>query len=438
MKKFFKKAIVVLLAAAVTASFSACGSKGQTDTSKNASNGPIVIKYPSFQIGVNSYAPVFSKNIEEFNKKYGDKIKVEVEEIPGDQAYVDKMKVLLSANELPDLVYAGGYNLLDPALEKNAVVDLTPYLNDDPEWKALFNKDVLDFNSRDGKVYSLPNERQVIGYFYNRELFSKAGINAPPETWDEFFKDCDKLKAVGITPISMDTADSGWLTSLWMNSMVGTNGDNGNKLMNTSNITDYTAPEFIDAFTKIQKMFKEYTTTDAIGGKYENGANNFLSGKTAMIANGPWMISDFEDTTKAPAGFVNKVGAAIFPGQGVFDAPMLGFFVASKDKEHADATVTLLKYLTSKEVQLRGFDMIGTMPVSTNIEIPQDIAKKHPLVAELISLANGAKYKYNNYQGLWYPNTLDELSTDYPALATGKMTPEEFANKLTEVANKNK
>lgn len=438
MKKIFKKAIVALLTGAITVSFAACGSKGQTDASKNTANGPVVIKYPSFQVGVNSYAPVFAKNIEEFNKKYGDKIKVEVEEIPGDQAYVDKMKVLLSANELPDLVYAGGYNLLDPALEKNAVVDLTPYLNADPEWKALFSKDVLDFNSRNGKIYSLPNERQVIGYFYNKELFSKAGISAPPKTWDEFFQDCDKLKAAGITPLSMDTADSGWLTSLWMNSMVGTNGDNGNKLMNTPNITDYTTPEFIDAFTKIQKMFKEYTTTDAIGGKYENGANNFLSGKTAMIANGPWMISDFEDTTKAPAGFINKVGASIFPGQGVFDAPMLGFFVASKDKEHADAAVTLLKYLTSKEVQLRGFDMIGTMPVSTNIEIPQDMAKKHPLVADLISLANGAKYKYNNYQGLWYPNTLDELSTDYPALATGKMTPEEFAKKLTEVANKNK
>ncbi|SKA91134.1 raffinose/stachyose/melibiose transport system substrate-binding protein [Caloramator quimbayensis] len=208
--------------------------------------------------------------------------------------------------------------------------------------------------------------------------------------------------------------------------------------MNTTNIKDFTTPEFIDAFTKIQKMFKEYTTTDAVGGKYENGANNFLSEKTAMIANGPWMISDFQDPTKAPAGFIDKVGAAIFPGQGVFDAPMLGFFIASKDKEHADATVTLLKYLTSKEVQLRGLEMVGTMPASTNIEIPQEVANKHPLITELIKLANGAKYKYNNYQGLWYPNTLDTLSTNYPALALNKMTPQEFAKKLTEAANKNK
>ncbi len=90
-------------------------------------------------------------------------------------------------------------------------------------------------------------------------------------------------------------------------------------------------------------MFKNYTTVDAIGGKYENAANNFLSGKTAIIANGPWMIPDFSDPEKAPEGFANKVGVAIYPESGVYDAPMFGFFIASKDKEHADATVKFFK-----------------------------------------------------------------------------------------------
>ena len=44
-------------------------------------------------------------------------------------------------------------------------------------------------------------------------------------------------------------------------------------------------------------MYQNYTTQDAIGGKYENAANNFLAGQTAMLANGPWMIGDFSDTS---------------------------------------------------------------------------------------------------------------------------------------------
>lgn len=215
---------------------------------------PITITFPAFQVGVNSGAPVLEENIRLFNeKKYGDEIKVEVEEIPGDQAYVDKMKILLSADDLPDLVYAGGYNLLDLAVGNAKLVDLTPYFEEDPSWKASFSESDLQFNARNGKYYGVPEEKQPIGYFYNKELFAKAGIEEPAKTWDEFFEQCDKLKEAGITPLSMDTADSGWVSGLWLGSIVGTNGQAGNDFMNTYNIKDYNTPEFLDAVTKLQK-----------------------------------------------------------------------------------------------------------------------------------------------------------------------------------------
>ncbi|HYE84157.1 MAG TPA: extracellular solute-binding protein [Clostridia bacterium] len=440
MGKGFKKTIALALVFVLVLSLAACASTKPSEANPanaEAKKEPVVIKYPTYQVGVNAAAPLLKVNVEEFNKLHEGEIVVEIEEIPGDQAYVDKIKVLLSANELPDLVYAGGYNLLDSALEKSAVVDLTPYLDADPQWKAMFADRDLEFNSREGKVYSVPEERQPVGYFYNKELFQQAGIPEPPKTWDEFFSVCDKLKAAGITPLSMDTADTGWLTSLWLSSIIGTSGDAGNQYMNTMNVKDYTSPEVLDAIVKIQKMFLEYTTSDAVGGKYENGANNFLSGKTAMVANGPWMISDFSDATKAPEGFAAKVGSAIYPNQGVFDAPMLGYFVASKDKAHADAAVEFLKFLTSKETQLRGLEMIGRIPTTDAIEITSDIAAKHPLLVELIDAMKDAKFRYNFYQTLWYPNVLDKMSTDYPALAMNKMTPEEFAKRLTETAQKN-
>ena len=88
-------------------------------------------------------------------------------------------------------------------------------------------------------------EGQVIGYFYNKDLFKQAGITEPAKTWDEFFQQCDKLKAAGITPLSMDTADSAWVTQLWMGAMVGTESDAGLEFMNTMNPTDYNTPEML-------------------------------------------------------------------------------------------------------------------------------------------------------------------------------------------------
>ncbi len=432
-----KKYLVFLLVMVLIFSLTACGSKNEETAINPEQKEPIVIKYPTFQVGVNPSAPLLKQNVEEFNKLHEGEIQVLIEEIPGDQAYVDKMKVLLSADELPDLVYSGGYNLLDSAMEKGAVVDLTPYLEADPEWRAMFAERDLEFNSRDGKIYGVPEERQLVGYFYNKELFQKAGVSEPPKTWDEFFQVCEIIKRAGITPLSMDTADTGWLTSLWLSSIIGTSGVAGNEYMNTMTVDNYMTPEFIDAMGKIQKMFVNYTTPDAVGGKYENGANNFLSGNTAMIANGPWMIEDFKDITKAPEGFIDKVGVAAYPGQGIFDAPMLGYLVASKDKEHADATVEFLKFITSKETQLRGLDAIGRIPTSPDIEITGSVAEKHPLLVELVNVSKDANNRYNFYQSLWYPNVLDKMSTDYPALALEKMTPEEFAQRLTDTAKKN-
>lgn len=58
----------------------------------------------------------------------------------------------------------------------------------------------------------------------------------------------------------MDTADSAWVTQLWMGAMVGTESDAGLEFMNTMNPTDYNTPEMIAAAEKIQKMYQNYTT----------------------------------------------------------------------------------------------------------------------------------------------------------------------------------
>ncbi|MCL2163397.1 MAG: extracellular solute-binding protein [Oscillospiraceae bacterium] len=397
--------------------------------------GPVTIKYPSFQVGVNSSAESFARIIAEFDSKYGDRVKIDVEEVPGDQAYIDKMMILLSANDLPDIIYTGGYNMLDMMLEKNAVVDLTPYLDADPDWKSSFDQRTLDFNSRGGRVYGLPDEADLIGYFYNTELFESAGVT-PPKTWDEFVEVCDKLLAAGITPVSMDTGDSAWLTNLWLSAILGTTPA-GNAFLDVVNPTDYSFPEMVDSLALIQTMFLKYTTRDAVGGQYENGANNFLSGTTAMIANGPWMTEDFDDMTKTDASFHGKVAVALYPGDGVFNAPRYGYHVTSKDKEHADASVEAIKYFTGIEAETISLEMIGRIPASTKMTIPEEVKQSNRLLGDLIAISQISKIQYNYYQAMWYQNVLDAITSYYPDFATGNITPEEMASILTETAGQN-
>lgn len=437
-----KRLTALALAALMTAGcLSGCG--GGTETtdegaSTESTGEEIVINYPTFQCGVNTASPVVDQLIEEFNAEYAGKYRIQKEDVPGDANYVDKIKVQLGTGDLPPVVYGGGYNLLDLALAKDVVVDLTPYVEADPEWKALYSDVALTTNSRDGKIYASSSEGSLVGYFYNKDLFAQAGIAEPAKTWDEFWQQCDKLKAAGITPLALDTADSAWVTSLWAGAMIATSGDEGYEFMKQMNPIDYNNQPTIDAFTNVQKMLQEYTTLDAIGGKYEHAANNFLSGQAAMIANGPWMIGDFSDETKTTADFADKVGVAIFPGNFVYDAPIQGYFVTKQDDPALEeAAVEMVKFFTSAHAQQVALEVQGMVPASSTVEITETAKQNYPLLVEFLDLAEGATVRTDNLQATMYPNLLDVVSQDLPLLASGEMTATEFCQTLSTEAAKN-
>lgn len=420
------------------ASGSTGGSGAASGSTGGSSGGEIVINYPTFQVGVNTAAPVVEQLIEEFNTEYAGKYRIEKEDVPGDQNYNDKIKVMLGTGDLPPVIYGGGYNLLDLALAQDLLVDLTPYVEADPEWKALYSEMGLIQNSRDKKIYGSSSEGSVIGYFYNKDLFEQAGIEAPATTWEEFFEQCDKLKAAGITPLSMDTADSGWCTMLWWGAMVATESAEGAEFMLQMTPSDYNTPEMIAAVTNIQKMLQEYTTVDAIGGKYEHAANNFLSGQTAMIANGPWMMSDFTDDTKTSADFEAKVGTAIYPGNFVYDAPIQGYLVTKQDDPALEeAAVEMVKFFTSAHAQQVALELQGMLPASPTVEITETAKENFPLLAGFVDQAAAATVRSDNLQSTMYPNLLDIVSQELPELYSGDVTPEQFCQILTDEAAKN-
>lgn len=437
MKK--KRLLAILVAGTMLAgALSGCGSK-KNAAGGESSDGVITINYPTYQTGTNTAAPVADQLIAEFNEQYKGKYQIKKEDVPGDQNYIDKIKVQLGTGDLPPVIYGGGYNLLDLVNAKGLAVDLTDAVNADPDWKKMYSDMAMKTNSRDGKIYASSSEGQIIGYFYNKNLFQKAGISAPAKTWDEFFEQCEKLKAAGVTPMSMDTADSAWVTQLWMGAMVGTASENGLKLMQTMNPTDYNTPEMLKAVENIQKLYKNYTTLDAVGGKYENAANNFLSEQTAMIANGPWMIGDFSDTSKTAAGFADKIGVALFPEGFVYDAPIQGYIVTKqKDPKLEEAAIEMVKFFTSAHAQQVAMEMQGMVPASGTVQLTDAAKEKYPLLAELLELAAGATGRSDTLQATMYPNLLDVMSQQLPLLATGKLDAQGFCQTLTDAAAKNK
>ena len=440
-----KKLVSVLLCAGMIASMAAgCGSNEGGNSKQEetkSSDSKVVLNVINYRVGTDYAAEYYDYLFTEFQKtEEGKNVEFKFEEIPTTDAYNQKIKLLISSGDLPDIVFNGGNNIINLAVESGKVQDLTSYFEEDPEWKAQFDESSLEFNSVDGKIYGVPVSKEISYIYYNKDLFEQAGLEAPDvayETWDDFFKACDTLKEKGITPLGMDTADLGWLTNLWYSGLIGTAGDTGNEFMNAMYPTDYNTPEVEKATTDLQKMLAEYTTADAVGGKYDTMATHFFNSEVAMFPNGPWMIPDIRSEEKAPAGFYDKVGIMLLPEYGMEMVPTPGDMVGAKDPEKTEAAVAFLKFETSIENQLKGLEMAGLQPVSSQVEIPDSLKDSDPLMAEVLEIQPKAKWTYGQNQAYWYQNVIDTFSTELPELAYANITPEEFCTKLSEAAQKN-
>ena len=68
---------------------------------------------------------------------------------------------------------------------------------------------------RQGRHLRRPERFGTYGLFYNKALFRKAGIAAPPKTYKELLAQCAKFKAKGILPLAYGDRD-GYSTDNWV------------------------------------------------------------------------------------------------------------------------------------------------------------------------------------------------------------------------------
>ena len=407
----------------------------------SAAEEKVVLDVINYHVGTDYAADFYAYLFSEFQKtEEGKNVEFNFEEIPTTDAFNQKIKLLISSGDLPDIVLNGGNNITALAAEAGKVADLTPYFDADPAWKATFDEASLEFNTVDGKIYGVPVSKEISYIYYNKTLFAEAGLTAPEvayETWDDFFAACETLLEHDITPISMDTGDMGWLTNLWYSALIGTEGETGNAFMNAMYPTDYNTPEVEAATETLQKMLAEYTTADAVGGKYDTMATHFFNGEVAMLPNGPWMIPDIRSPEKAPEGFYDEVGVMLMPKAGMEMVPTPGDMVGATEPEKIEAAVAFLKFETTIENQLKGLEMAGLQPVAKEVDIPDTLIESDPLMAQVMELMGKAEWTYGQNQAYWYQNVIDEFSVQLPELAYSNLTPAEFCTKLSEAAKKN-
>lgn len=160
-----------LAAAMMTASLAGCGgaaSSAATSTtggdtagstaSADTNSGVVEVTIPSFKTGENVGAVFFEPQVERFNEKYAGKYKINLESVPQDSIFNDRIKQLAQQNKLPVLVEGG-----DPDWVKNVVIpnglayDLTDWIDSTPAIKDVLIDDSREYcSNEDGRVMVMP------------------------------------------------------------------------------------------------------------------------------------------------------------------------------------------------------------------------------------------------------------------------------------------
>jgi multiple sugar transport system substrate-binding protein len=133
-----------------------------------------------------------------------------------------------------------------------------------------------------GKMYGMPDLSSARALFYNKDLFAKAKIAAPPKTWAEFEADALKIKALGAgtagyaEPLGPEESQAEF--SIWL---VNNGGD-----WKTDGKWTINSPQNIETLTFLKKLAVTDKVTQNNPGKTNrtDGAFSlFASGKAGMV-----------------------------------------------------------------------------------------------------------------------------------------------------------
>ena len=203
-----------------------------------------------------------------------------------------------------------------------------------------------------GKQYGVPWDMGMIGFWYNKKLFSDAGISAPPATWDELLTDMSKLKAKGVAPLAIAGKDMWPSMHLWTYLVLRIGGSDALQQMIQSGDWNTDACKAagdavlkLNALNPYQDGYKSAT--------YDNEAAAVGNGKAAMELMGQWAPGVQVADSTSKKGLGDDLGWFPFPavtgGAGAATDGVGGGNGIAVGKNAPPEAVDFLKFFSSAE-----------------------------------------------------------------------------------------
>lgn len=213
-------------------------------------------------------------------------VTIEVEALD-EEAYKTKFKAY-AMNGMPDVISIWGQpSFLDEVLDAGVLAELNE--TDYNDYKFISGS--LDGFKKDGKLYGLPRNSDVMAFYYNQKLFDDNGWKVPT-TYEELLTLGKTIKEAGMVPVAMDGGD-GWPLAIFLTDLLlKVNGDCSSVVAPAIANADFTSDEMKKATDLLVETAKSglfqtgYDSQD-----YGTAMNLFTNGQAAMFYMGSWETS---------------------------------------------------------------------------------------------------------------------------------------------------
>ncbi|WP_440711551.1 extracellular solute-binding protein [Herbiconiux sp. YIM B11900] len=353
--------IAVLAATTVAAlSLAACSGGGGGSASDAATaRGPITIWYSN-----NAAEVSWGKGmVEAWNADHPDE-QISAQEIPAGKSSEEVITAAITAGTTPCLVFNNLPAATGQFQKQGGLVDLSSFEDGDSYIQARSGDIAEQYRSSDGDFYQLPWKSNPVMIFYNKDLFSAAGLdpeNPKLSTYDDFLTSAKAIVSSGAADFAINPSPTSEFFQPNFDFIPLFAAQTGGQ-----QIVEDGKATFADDDGYAVADFWASVYSDDLAGKEKYEGDAFADGKAAVAIVGPWAIAYYGDKI-ANWGAVPVPTENGTPADETYtfsDAKSVGMYSSC---ENQGTAWDVLKFATGEEQDGQLLELTGQMPIRTDL-----------------------------------------------------------------------